>query len=154
MGIIYKYLLIASEVVSTTYGYGEGNCGDVIPRPCTYGAVTASGMVFDPNEATVAIAVPRQLRVRAQRIGLRMPGDNCVEVILNDKMNERWIGTRGFDLSPAAVAKVTGSSPSPSWSGRLEYCKVSYTDEELEWSNLYTVWPIIWRESWRKLYSQ
>lgn len=118
-----QLLLLASLLPSTTYGYGEVMCGDIgSPRACDSSAVTASGVGFDPTRAMVAIAAPAGLRLKARVIGLRVPGGKCRKVLLADKMNPRYIGVRGFDLTPAAVALLTGKPASPVWSGRVEVC--------------------------------
>jgi hypothetical protein len=117
------YLLIASGITATTYGHGEFNCGDVeSPRQCAAGAVTASGESFVPDYPSAAIAAPARLIVRGQWIKLRVDEGPCFAVRLNDKMNPRYIGTRGFDLSPAAVELLTGQPAHPRWSGRVHVC--------------------------------
>ncbi len=122
---ITQLLIVASLLTSTTYGYGELMCGDVgKPRTCDKNAVTASGVPFNPDVAMVAIAAPVNLRLTAQYIGLRVPGGVCRKVLLADKMNERWIGVRGFDLTPAAVRLLTGQPATRHWSGRVEVCEL------------------------------
>jgi hypothetical protein len=117
------YLLLASMFPSTTYGYGEMMCGDVgKPQPCDSRAVTASGLAFNPETPQVALALPIRLRLKAMRVRLRIPGGQCRWVTLADKMNERWIGVRGFDLNPAAQRLLTGRPATSYWSGRVELC--------------------------------
>ncbi len=121
---IETLLLIASLMRSTTYGYGEFMCGDVgKPRPCEKGAITASGVEFDPTKPMAAIAAPFNMVLKAQVIGLRVEGGKCKRIHLVDKMNPRYIGKRGFDLSPAAVRLLTGDAH-PGWSGRVEVCSL------------------------------
>lgn len=121
---IETFLLIASLMRSTTYGYGELMCGDVgSPRPCEKGAITASGVEFDPTKPMAAIAAPFNFVLKAKVIGLRVEGGKCRRIHLVDKMNPRYIGKRGFDLSPAAVKLLTGDSH-PNWSGRVEVCNL------------------------------
>lgn len=120
---ILDLLLIANGLLSTTYGWGEASCGpSKAPVPCVKGAITASGEEFDPSVPSAAIAAPKSLRMRAMYIGLRVVGGRCVRVRLNDKSNPRWIGNRGFDLSPAAVELVTGEPARSTWSAPLELC--------------------------------
>jgi hypothetical protein len=122
---LIAYLLLASLLPSTTYGYGEIMCGDVgKPRRCNDGAITASGLVFDTSVPQVALALPARMRLKSRRIKLRLPGGQCKTVILADKMHERWIGNRGFDLNPAALRLLTGKDAVPTWSGRVELCDV------------------------------
>jgi hypothetical protein len=98
-------------------------CGDVgRPRPCTTGAVTASGAPFDTTVPQVALALPAARRLKARRLRLRVEGGRCHWVLLADKMNERWIGVRGFDLNPAALSLLTNKPANPNWKGRVELC--------------------------------
>jgi hypothetical protein len=122
---LMELLLLASSVFSTTYGHGERMCGDVgKTRACDRSAVTASGVPFNPDVPMVAIAAPRDMRISAQYIGLRVPGGTCRQVLLADKMNPRYIGERGFDLSPAAVALLTGKRATRFWSGNVQLCQL------------------------------
>jgi hypothetical protein len=121
---IIKYLLLASFLRSTTYGYGELKCGDVgKARTCDKGAVTASGVEFNPDVASVAVSAPFKLRLKSQWIRLRVAGGKCHKLKLLDKMHPRYIGERGFDLTPAAVRLLTGKAAAPNWSGRVELCR-------------------------------
>jgi len=123
--LLTQLLLLASMLTSTTYGHGEMFCGDIGKAvPCSKGAITASGIEFDPSVAMVAIAAPTKLVLRAKTIGLRVPGGKCRRVKLADKMNPRYIGVRGFDLTPAAVQLLTGKPATKYWSGRVEVCKL------------------------------
>lgn len=120
-----QLLLLASMLTSTTYGHGELMCGDIGKAvPCVKGAVTASGLPFDPTVPMVAIAAPTAMVLKARTIGLRVPGGKCRGVKLADKMNPRYVGVRGFDLTPAAVALLTGAPATKHWSGRVELCKL------------------------------
>jgi hypothetical protein len=120
---VTAYLLLASLFPSTTYGYGEIMCGDVgQPRACSKGAVTASGLPFNTAVPQVALAMPTDMRIKARKIRLRIAGGKCQWVMLADKMNERWIGARGFDLNPAAQALLTGKPAVKHWTGRVELC--------------------------------
>ncbi len=125
MTTIEMLLSLASGLQATTYGWSEMMCGDVgSPRICAKGAVTASGEEFDPAVASAAIAAPARLVLRPQWVWLRLADGpfKCVRIRLNDKSNPRWIGRRGFDLSPAAVRRLTGAVPSSAWSGRVHVC--------------------------------
>ncbi len=118
------FLMLASLLDSTTYGYGEKMCGDVgKPVVCAKGAITASGEPFDVEVPQVALALPAKWRVRAQRIKLRVSGGKCQWVRLVDKMNARWVGLRGFDLNPAALSLLTGNRAIKHWTGRVEICR-------------------------------
>ena len=86
------YILLASMLPSTTYGYGEIMCGDVgKARSCATGAVTASGARFDTEVPQVALALPTRLRLKGRHVRLRVDGGKCHTVALADKMHERWI---------------------------------------------------------------
>lgn len=118
---------LALEQRATTYGWGEHMCGDVgNPKPCQRGAITASGEPFLPHRVpSAAVPAPANKRLRGSWIHLRLqgvPDAPCVKIRLNDKANPRWIGTRGFDLSPAAVRELTRGMPLPHWSGKVERC--------------------------------
>lgn len=118
-------LLIASSVVSTTYGHGELMCGDSgRPVPCDIGAITASGVPFRPDVAMVALAAPEGMVLTARYIGLKVAGKKCKRVLLADKMNERYIGIRGFDLTPAAVELLTEKPATKHWSGQVKICQL------------------------------
>jgi hypothetical protein len=122
--LVEYYLMIASLVPSTTYGYGEKMCGDIgKPVACSVGAVTASGVPFNPAVPMVALAMPTNRRLVARHVWLRVEGGECKRVRLTDKMNPRYIGKRGFDLTPAAVTLLTGKPATKHWSGRVEVCK-------------------------------
>ncbi len=123
---IAAYIQLASGLRATTYGYGEGNCGDIDkPRPCSKGAVTASGEPFNPNLATAAIFAPTKLRMRARWVWLRVDEGPCKLIRVNDKGNPRYIGIRGFDLSPRAVEVLTGQPAVSTWSGRVYVCTMN-----------------------------
>lgn len=128
MPTLFELLVIASGLISTTYGYGEVMCGDIhSPRPCAAGAITASGVAFDPRLPQVALAAPTHLRLPASHIWLRVPGGECRRIALVDKMNPRYIGVRGFDLTPRAVELLTGKPATRHWSGRVYVCSVPYS---------------------------
>lgn len=107
--MIESFLLLASGLLASTYGYGELFCGDIgKARPCSYGAITASGVIFDPDKPQAAIAMPQEIPIVERTIYLRIAGGPCRPIQLVDKMNPRFIGERGFDLSPRAVQDLTG----------------------------------------------
>lgn len=128
MPTLLELLITASGLVSTTYGvHGELFCGDVgKPRPCSYGAITASGDIFDPQLATAAVAAPTRTRIRPTVVYLRVDSGPCHRILVNDKMNPKWIGERGFDLTPAAVQLLTGKPATRHWSGVVHVCSVPY----------------------------
>jgi hypothetical protein len=122
-GELAVWILLATKSISTTYGYGELMCGDPGKvRPCKKGAVTASGDIFDPDIPSMAIAIPANYKMPSVTIQVRDVSGKCHTVRLNDKMNEKWIGHRGFDISPAAVELITGKPATPTWSGVIELC--------------------------------
>ena len=126
---ILELLIIASGLTATTYGvHGEMYCGDIgKPRPCEYGAITASGDIFDPAEVTAAVAAPTRLRMKPVYVWLRVEGGECHQVRVNDKMNPRYLGVRGFDLTPATVQLLTGKPATRHWSGKVFVCAVPYS---------------------------
>ena len=125
-----EYLVIASGLISTTYGHGEARCGDYgQPRACEQGAVTASGQTFQPEVPSAAIALPRNRILRARIVHLRVGDGPCKPINLNDKLNERYIGKRGFDLSPAAVQLLTGKPATRHWSGTVHVCEGESNDQ-------------------------
>lgn len=121
-----EYLLvIASGLVSTVYGLGEQNCGDIgEPVACTHGAITASGVPFNPDIPQIAIAAPSEYRLRPTTIRIRIEGGKCHKVQLVDKMNPRYVGQRGFDLTPAAVRLLTGQPATLFWSAPVYVCDI------------------------------
>ena len=121
---INELLLAASGILSTTYGHGESMCGDVgFARPCDNTAITASGVPFDPEVPMAAIAAPEDFVLNAQYIFIRTATSKCFKILLADKMHERWIGERGFDLTPAVVRLLTGLEPTPYWSDTIFTCR-------------------------------
>lgn len=120
------YIQLANGLLATTYGWGEMYCGDVgRPVACAEGAVTASGEILRPlTQATVAVAAPSWVAVPPGGVWvrLRLPGHPCSLVKVTDKMNERWIGVRGWDLTPAAIVKL-GGSPHPRWASKVFLCR-------------------------------
>lgn len=131
MPTLLELLVIASGLTSTTYGFGEHNCGDIgRPRICATGAITASGVPFVISVPQAAIAAPTKMRLGASVVWLRLGDDQhgpCHPVALVDKMNPRYIGVRGFDLNPAAQSLLTGKPATRHWSGRVHVCSVPYS---------------------------
>ena len=127
MPTLLELLITASGLVSTTYGYGEMNCGDVGNAiACDSAAYTASGVRFEPRRPQIAIAAPANLRIRPTTVYLRLDAGPCHPVDLVDKMNPRYIGVRGFDLNPAAQALLTGKPATRHWSAVVHVCSVPY----------------------------
>jgi hypothetical protein len=112
-------------IVNPETGKGELMCGDpgkVVP--CDSNATTASGERFNPQELTVAVPLPFNRILRPVRLCLEHPKTgNKVWVKVNDKANERWIGQRGFDMTPATYEALTGKPARP-WSSieRIKEC--------------------------------
>lgn len=128
MPTLLELLITASGLVSTTYGFGEHNCGDIgRPVPCVSGAITASGVPFAVSVPQVAVAAPTKMRMGASVVWLRVGSGKCYPVALVDKLNPRYIGVRGFDLNPAAQALLTGKPATRHWSGVVHVCSVPYS---------------------------
>jgi len=120
------FISMASGLLATTYGFSERFCGDVgAPVSCSHGAVTASGEKFAPDTVpSAAIAAPFRLKLEARWVRLKLVGPYpCYAIRVNDKMNPRFLGRRGFDLSKAAVRKLTSRPALRSWSNQVEVCK-------------------------------
>lgn len=112
------WIELALSLPATVYGvHGELMCGDpgkVVA--CDENATTASGDPFDPQALTVAVPLPTNRIIRPVRLCLENPKTGRqVWVTVNDKANERWIGQRGFDLTPATYKALTGNAAKP-WS--------------------------------------
>ncbi len=121
---INEAILIAHGLVSTVYGFGEHRCGDVgHTRACDNTAITASGETFDPTQPTMAVAAPFDQPIEARWMYIKTRTSPCVRVRLNDKLNPRYIGKRGFDLSPATVVLLTGKTATQTWSDQVYLCK-------------------------------
>jgi hypothetical protein len=119
------FIIMAFTQVATVYGFGEFNCGEPGKAiPCINGAITASGAIFNPNELTVAIPAPKNVRIREQFIWVKNYRGFCTKLKINDKKHWKFIGKGGFDLTPAAVKAITGKSATKYWSGKLEMCKL------------------------------
>lgn len=122
-----EFVSLALQLTATIYGIGEPMCGDYheAPKQCVQGLTTASGEEFRPDdEATAAIPLPRNRIMRPFTIRIRLADyedAECVEVRVNDKVNARFIGERGFDLSKKAV-EMLGGKVTHYWSGRVEQC--------------------------------
>lgn len=118
-------LLVAHGLLATTYGFGEMNCGDInAPHKCDKSAITASGIAFDPDIAFVAIAAPTEFNLKPTLVYLKTRTGKCHPIVIIDKMNPRYIGIRGFDVSPAGVKLLTGKEPRPDWSEPLYLCSI------------------------------
>lgn len=119
------YILLASGLKATTYGYAESYCGPIgKPRPCIKGAPMANGEPFDPDSPTVAIAAPSNLRIPLDTyVWLRIKDGPCVRLKLTDKMNPRYIGVRSFDLTPKSVELLTGKPATRHWSDVVYVCQ-------------------------------
>jgi hypothetical protein len=118
------YLILANGLLSSTYGWGENNCGDIGKAvPCQAGAITASGIKLDHSSPQAAIAVPKNYRLKATYIRLRIEGGKCTDIHLVDKMNPRYIGKRGFDLTPKAL-HMLGVKGHRDWTGKIYVCNI------------------------------
>lgn len=119
-----NFVLLALKFNATVYGFEELYCGDYdsLPVACSVGAVTASGEQFNPEDISAAVPMPRNRVLRITEISLKAHDGSCITVRIIDKKNERYIGSSGLDLSPAAVEAITGKPASRFWSGRVEQC--------------------------------
>ena len=119
LGLLFSY----SGMMGSVYGFGEKMCGDVgSPVACDSNAITASGDAFDPEKATVAIALPHYLIVRPTTIQIRVENGPCKFVRINDKKPIKWKDSKPWDLTPATVEMLTGKPAQKHWSGRIFIC--------------------------------
>lgn len=104
------YIELALSFHATVYGFSEMKCGSTqSPQPCDESATTASGHPFDPNIPSAAIPMPQNRIMRPFYVCLQNPKTGKkIRLLVNDKTNAKWIGKRGFDLSPAAFRQLTG----------------------------------------------
>lgn len=118
-----EYVALALVMTASSYGYDEHMCGDVgDPVACSHGATTSSGEAFQPDTVpTAAVPAPTQQRTRPMYVKIKAMDGSCVSIRVNDKANPRFIGKRGLDLTPAALAAL-GIVPSKNWSGVLTPC--------------------------------
>lgn len=126
MSTILLYIMVASGLRATTYGWGTGDkhCGDIgKPVECRKGLFTASGEVFDPMLPQMAVAAPTGLRMRPVVLPVRLIKGKCKYLRVVDKMNPRYIGKRGFDLTPASV-RLLGGISTRYWSGKVKVCNM------------------------------
>lgn len=122
-----KYIAFASGLTATVYGFGERYCGSpASPVQCQLGAITASGEIFDPNLPSLAVPMPDRYILASSYLRVRVKNRPCVTVKVNDKKNPRYIGTQGFDLSPAAVTLLTGKPATRYWSDKVYLCGASH----------------------------
>jgi hypothetical protein len=122
---------IVSGLVATTYGYSEKSCGTEKPTECKHGAVTASGVLLNPDLPQAAIAIPKKYRVRPTTVCLKTKNGKKAYITIIDKMNERFVGNRSYDLTPAAL-KALGIEPNPFWSDRIYSCQTEESEHEMQ----------------------
>lgn len=112
-------------VVNSETGKAESMCGETVPIPCDSNATTASGQQFDPDVLAAAVPMPKNRIMRPVRICLYNPDTGKrAWAVINDKVNPRYQGVRGLDLTPKLYKALTGK-PATSWSSleRIEVCK-------------------------------
>lgn len=120
---LINYIALAVTYTTHTYGHGEVKCGDPeSPVACEVGAVTASGVPFDPDMALVAVHIPPEVthkyRIRPGRWHVCLMHREGFPVwlpVLDKK------GAKGLDATPAAV-RLLGYEPTPTWSAQLTPC--------------------------------
>lgn len=118
-----ELVTIALQFPATVYGYGEMRCGDPGRAvPCDSRATTASGDAFDPYAVTAAVPAPANRIMRPHFVGILALNGTCVQVYVNDKKHERYVGSGGLDLSPAAW-KALGYDPDKWHSAKIRRCK-------------------------------
>jgi len=119
-----QFVLLALKFHATMYGVGEDYCGDydAEPEACAHGAITASGEVFNPEQLTAAVPMPRNRILRVAVVQLRAFDGECLTIRIIDKKNERFVGNSGLDLTPAVVAALTGKEATRHWSGKVDAC--------------------------------
>jgi hypothetical protein len=125
MPSFYAFAQSAIALPASVYGLGETFCGGTgTPRPCSKGAITASGETFDPSAVTAAVFLPAHFLARPHFIYVRVPKGPCVRLWVNDKGNPRFAGQRGLDVTPAAFQALTGT-PARAYSQipALEVCE-------------------------------
>lgn len=112
-----------SGMMGSVYGFGEKMCGDVGKAvACDKNATTATGDAFDPDKATVAIALPSFMLVRRTTIQIRIDDGPCKFVQINDKKPFKWKNSTPWDLTPATVELLTGKPAKKHWSGIVHIC--------------------------------
>lgn len=124
MSFILATIMAASGTIATTYGYGEQYCGpDSDPETCEVGATTASGLPFDPDLPTAAIALKEATVMRPTIVLLRVEGGVCTPITFIDKKNSRYYRKdKAIDLTPGAL-RALGVNPKSYWSGRVYVCE-------------------------------
>ena len=118
------YLMAAHGLPAHIYGLGDMFCGDYeqVAIACEKGVPTASGELLDPEQAQLALALPRNKKMpKGMSVWLKLEDGPCVRVALVDKTHERWMGQRFGDLTPAAVVAL-GGTPSKFWSAPVFIC--------------------------------
>lgn len=116
------YIIIASGLLSTTYGYGERFCGDIgKPVACDSRATTSSGIPLTNSLPIIAVAAPSRVTFKAHWVRMKADNKKCAWLLLADKMNPRYVGNRGFDLTPEALRRLS-IKPHKHWSGTLTPC--------------------------------
>lgn len=122
MNFILATLLAANGMIATTYGYGERSCGEIRPQACQKGATTASGIPFDPNRPTAAIALKKASIMHPIVVMIRVEGGMCTPILFIDKKHPRYYrSSKPIDLTPGAL-RALGVRPHATWSGKVYIC--------------------------------
>lgn len=117
--VFLSFLILASKQVSYTYGYGEKCSHKTL---CLEGVSrTASGDILSREIPSVAVPLPKHVKLEPHWIYLKTERGPCVRVKVNDRTSVRLVGHRGFDLSPEALRRLTGKA-SKTWSGKVHIC--------------------------------
>lgn len=117
------FIALALSLPATVYGLGERMCGQTLPLPCVFGAVTSSGAVFNPETYQAAVPAPNYLKIYPRNLALRAFDGTCVNLQILDRKNPRYIGISGLDLTPALVFRLTGQIPTRHWGARVSLCR-------------------------------
>lgn len=98
------FVKLSNGRITDIYGKGELKCGDPGKAvPCSKGAITASGAVFDPTVPSVALSLPKYLRLRPRLIHIKTKHSDCITIWLLDKKHPRYMPNRPWDITPAAA---------------------------------------------------
>lgn len=116
--ILMTFVILATQHTSHTYCYGEYFLG----KQCIEGkAKTASGELLSKAVPSIALPLPKEIKLETMWIGLKTENGQCVSVKVNDRTAPRLVHKGGFDLSPAALRAIAGKADA-NWSGKLFLC--------------------------------
>lgn len=118
--ILATFIIQASGLGATTYGWGEKMCGshDKPAVKCTNQALTASGLPLGTNLPIAALALPYNFKLRGTRwVNLSIDGGKtCAAILLADKKNFRYKDSKPWDFSPLALERLGVKNVHKFWS--------------------------------------